>query len=101
MIRERTPDTDPDAIGIEALKFIASHQDLIDRFVEVTGVDVSQLRQAAAQPGFFVGVLDFILANEADVLDLASQLAMRPEGIGKARNLLAKRDGIQPEDYLS
>lgn len=99
MLRERSEIVDPEAIAVDALRFIASHEDLTNRFVDVTGVDISHVREAAGQHGFLVGVLDFFLANEADVVDVASQLAMRPEGIGQARNMLARRDGIQLEDY--
>jgi len=101
MLREPKLVLDADQIGIDALTFIASHEDLLNRFVDVTGFDASQLRAQAARPEFFVGVLDFILANEPDVLDLASQLALPPTAIGKARNQLAKKAGIPLEDFPS
>ncbi|WP_152048489.1 DUF3572 family protein [Aureimonas psammosilenae] len=99
MIREREPVIDAPEIGVQALTFIASHQDLIDKFVEVTGFAIGDLRRLATQPSFFVAVLDFFLAHEPDLLDLASQLHVRPETIGWARNALAKQAGIAPEDF--
>ncbi|GGD87880.1 hypothetical protein GCM10011390_03300 [Aureimonas endophytica] len=95
MIREREPVLDAKEIGIQALTFIASHQDLIDRFVDVTGFAIGDLRRLATQPTFFVAVLDFFLAHEPDVIDLASQLHVRPEAIGRARNMLAKKAGVE------
>jgi hypothetical protein len=58
MLREPKPILDADQIGIDALTFIASHKDLLNRFVDLTGFDASQLCAQAARPEFFVGVLD-------------------------------------------
>jgi hypothetical protein len=99
MLREPKLNLDADQIGIDALTFISSHEDLLSRLVDVTGFDASQIRTQAARPEFFVGVLDFILANEPDVLDLANQLALPPTAIGRARNALAKQVGISLEDF--
>ncbi len=99
MIREREPVLDADGVAIDALAFIASHQDLIDRFVDVTGFDVSQLRESASRPEFFVAVMDFFLAHEPDLLDLASQLHVQPGATGRARNELARKAGIALEDF--
>ena len=63
MLREPKTVYDADQIGLDTLKFIASHEDLIQRFVDLTGFDPSRLRQEAARPGFFVDVLDFILGH--------------------------------------
>jgi hypothetical protein len=59
---------DADQIAIDALGYIASEPDLMQRFLDLTGIEADGIRQAAGQPSFFVGVLDFLLANENDVV---------------------------------
>ncbi len=94
MIRDRDPVLDADEIGIQALMFVASHDDLMRRFLDLSGLKADQVRAAAAEPAFFVGLFDFILGREDDVLDLASQLHIQPSAIGRARNQLAKAAGV-------
>ncbi|GGE00248.1 hypothetical protein GCM10011390_18820 [Aureimonas endophytica] len=98
MIRDRDPVLDADEIGIQALMFVASHDDLMNRFLDLSGLQADGVRAAAADPSFFVSLLDFILAREEDVIDLASQLRVRPQLIGQARNVLAKATGLDLVD---
>lgn len=90
---------DGQRLAIDALAFIASHEDLTQRFLEFTGLEAGQLRAEAENPAFLVGVLDFILANEKDVIDFASVVAIEPRQIGVRRNALAVSVGIPGEDY--
>lgn len=94
MIRDRDPVLDADEIGIQALMFVASHDDLMRRFLDLSGLAADQVRAAAADPVFFVSLFDFILGREDDVLDLANQLHLQPSAIGRARNQLAKAAGV-------
>ena len=48
MLREPKPTFDADQIGIDTLKFIASHEDLMQRFIDLTGFDAATLRAEAA-----------------------------------------------------
>ena len=94
MIREgRRPvgsGKDAETIGVEALSFMASNPEVLQRFLDVTGMEAGQLRSAAARPSFFVGLLDFILAHEPTVLDFAGAAGLDPAEIGMARERLAK-----------
>lgn len=94
MIREGRrpvgPGKDAETIGVEALSFMASNPEVLQRFLDVTGMEVGQLRSAASRPNFFVGLLDFILAHEPTVLDFAGAAGLDPAEIGMARERLAK-----------
>lgn len=79
---------DAETIGVEALGFLASEPELLQRFLDVTGMEAGQLREAAAKPSFFVGLLDFILAHEPTVLDFAAASGLDPMEIGMARGVL-------------
>ncbi|WP_155897512.1 DUF3572 domain-containing protein [Aureimonas ureilytica] len=80
---------DAETIGVEALSFMASNPEVLRRFLDVTGMEARQLREAASKPSFFVGLLDFILAHEPTVLDFAAAAELDPAEIGMARERLA------------
>ncbi len=79
---------DADQIAIDALGYIASEPELMQRFLDLTGIEADGIRQAAAQPGFFVGVLDFLLANENDVVDFSHATGTPLEAVQIARDKL-------------
>lgn len=80
------------ALAIKALGFIASDPTLLPRFLAITGIDASQIRAAASQPGFLAGVLQFILAHEPTLLQFAAQAEIDPSDIGRACNALPNGD---------
>ena len=53
-----------ESIAIAALGWLASERELFERFCAVSGIDPSEIRTAAAEPGFLAGVLQFIAAHE-------------------------------------
>lgn len=79
---------DADQVAIDVLGYIASEPDLMKRFLDLTGIEADGIREAAGQPGFFVGVLDFLLANERDVEDFHYRAGTPPETLGTAREKL-------------
>ena len=79
-----------EALAIGALSFIAGDDELMTRFVSLTGLDVSDLRKAASEPGFLVGVLDFLAGHDPDLIAFADAADVAPESIVKARHTLAK-----------
>ncbi len=88
MIRERQPSIDPEVMGIAALQFLSSDDDLMMRFLALSGLRADELRAAAYQPGFLVGVLDFILAHEPTVMAFAEHATVSPDQIQRARTAL-------------
>ena len=79
-------------IAIGALAHVASDEALLTRFVSVTGIAPSDMRAAAGEPGFLVGVLDFLLGHEPDVLDFAAGFGVPPEDIARAHAALLGGD---------
>ena len=80
---------DAETIGVEALGFMASNPEVLRRFLDVSGMEAGQLREAVSKPSFFVGLLDFVLAHEPTVLDFATAAELDPAEIGIARERLA------------
>lgn len=75
-------------IGVKALRFIAADDVQLHRFLGMTGLDVGQLRAAAADPAFFAGLLDFVLDHEPTLLAFAAGAGIAPESVRAARERL-------------
>ena len=83
---------DAEAVAIAGLARIASDDHLMGRFSSLTGIAANDMREAAAQAGFLVGVLDFYLAHEPDLLAWCESEGWAPDTIIKARIALAPND---------
>ena len=81
------------AIGIQALEFLAADPVQLHRFLELSGLDVGQLRRAAAKPAFFAGLLDFLLGHEPTLIAFAAQAGLSPGAVGAARETLGDAFG--------
>ncbi len=75
-------------LAIGALAFLASQPETLGRFLQLTGIAPANLRSAAAEPGFLAGVLDYLLTNEALLVDYAHDAGLAPEEIARARAAL-------------
>jgi len=85
-----------ESLAIEALGFIAGNDELLQKFLALTGIGRHDLRQAAAQAGFFAGVLNFLCANEADLLNFCISVNIQPEQVNEALAVLP--GGYQEEN---
>ncbi|WAJ31185.1 DUF3572 domain-containing protein [Antarcticirhabdus aurantiaca] len=88
-LKKASAGVDAQAVGIEALNFIAEDPKLFQRFLDLSGLEVGQLRAEAAKPAFFVGLLDFILAYEPTTMDFANRAGLDPAAVQVARDKLA------------
>ena len=79
-------------VAIQALGHIASDGELLSRFMAVTGVEPGDLRALAQERAFLVAVLDFLAANEPDLVAFAAALGRDPERVVEARHRLAGAD---------
>ena len=75
-------------VAIGALAYIAGEPVLLDRFLALTGIEAAAIRQAAAQPGFLAGVLQFIAAHEPTLMAFAEARSIPPEDVLKAMRAL-------------
>lgn len=78
-----------EATAISALGFIAGDAELLPRFLAITGIEAASIREAAREPGFLAGVLDFLLAHEPSLMRFASETATDPASVAEARRALA------------
>lgn len=77
-----------EAIGLEALGFLAEDSQRLDRFLSLTGIDPSALRSAADAPSTLIAVMDHLLSDESLLLVFAASRGFRPDDIAPARDLI-------------
>jgi hypothetical protein len=86
--QNQTLGPDAETIAIKALSFLAGRPEELGRFLALTGIDPSSLRQSAAEPGFLGGVLDFLLQDEPLMMVFAEAEGIAPAAIASARHHL-------------
>lgn len=85
---ERANEDHASTLAIEALSFVASDTVLFNRFLRLTGLELENLREAASEPAFLAGVLDFVIEDEATLNDFAAHAGIRPQDVAAARRSL-------------
>jgi hypothetical protein len=81
-----------ETIAIEALGFVAADPELLPRFLAITGIEAQAIRQAAREPGFLAGVLQFILAHEPTLLKFSEASGLAPATVAGALRRLPLGD---------
>jgi hypothetical protein len=76
-------------MAVAALTFIAQDGERLGRFLTLSGLDPGNLREAAAEPGFLVGVLDYLSSDEPLLLAFAANFQIDPTAIATAQRLLS------------
>jgi len=81
-----------ESLALKGFLRLAADDDLLMRFSALTGILPNDMRDAAGDPEFLVGVLDFFLSHEPDLLEWAEADTLNPEDIVSARMTLAPND---------
>jgi hypothetical protein len=79
---------DAQTIALKAIAFVAADEDLLPRFVALTGCGMDDIRARIGDPAFLGGVLDFILADEPTLLAFTEAEQLAPETPMAARHKL-------------
>ncbi len=86
-LRLSTPESGK-ALAIAALTFLAADGARLERFLSVTGLGPHNLRQAAADPGFYGSVLGYLAADEPLLMAFAANAGHAPEEVVRALRAL-------------
>ncbi len=97
-MKSSTP-ADPEGLAIAALLFIAAETETLSRFLELTGIDPSDVRAAAQDKRFLLAVLDFLMADEPLLLAFAASEGLKPETVVAAHRKLHKAADPAHEAY--
>jgi hypothetical protein len=84
----KIPLPDPETLALQALAYIASEDDRLQRFLSLTGIEPGSLRGLAQDPAGLGAVLDYMLGWEPLLLEFAAAAHLPPEGIAAARRKL-------------
>jgi hypothetical protein len=89
--RKASSGLDPDLIAIQALTYLAREPDRAERFFALSGLVPGDLRSAAADPAFLLGVMDYLVGDEPLLLLFAEGAGLTPEDVVAAHDALLRR----------
>lgn len=88
MLRDRASSADPAVLALQALAHVAGDEAMGPRFLALTGMDVAELRANADQPATLVALLDYLMANEPDLVATAEAIGVKPDQLAGAARAL-------------
>ncbi len=88
MLRDRPSPSDPAVLALQALAQVAGDENMGPRFLALTGMDVAELRAKAGEPATLVALLDYLMANEPDLVATAEAIGVTPEQLAGAARAL-------------
>lgn len=88
MLRDKSTSADPAVLALQALAHVAGDEDMGPRFLALTGMDADALRAKAGQPETLMALLDFLMANEHDLVATAAAIGVKPEQLALAARAL-------------
>jgi hypothetical protein len=77
-------------LAVQALAFIGEEPRRLAAFLQSSGLAIEQIRDAAQEPGFLVGVLEHMLGDESLLLAFAASAGADPAAIEHARAALTR-----------
>ena len=80
---------DAQLLAAKGLIFIANDQEMLGRFVSLTGLAPNDIRVAAGEPEFLAGVLSFLMDHEAVLLAFAASVGISPRHVADAHLALS------------
>ena len=77
-----------EAVAVQALGFLAEDGSRLERFLALSGLNASEIRAAATEPGFLTGVLDHVVSDDRVLMAFAEDSGLTPADIEKAHAAL-------------
>jgi Protein of unknown function (DUF3572) len=88
VLRDKPSSADPAVLALQALAHVAGDEDMGPRFLALTGMDVAELRAKADSPATLMALLDYLMANEHDLVATADAIGVKPEALALAARKL-------------
>jgi hypothetical protein len=85
-----------ETLALKAMAFIAADERRLSAFVALSGSGLDDLRTRADDPEMLAAVLDFLLSDEAVLLEFCDQEGLDPTEPGRARRQLP---GAEYDDF--
>lgn len=84
---KNTPEiSNAEELAIAILSFLASDFDQLQRFLSLTGLDPSTLREIATDREFLIAILEYIMTDEALLISFSEHAQISPFNVAKARD---------------
>ena len=83
-MRQPDPDEDAGTIALRALVWTLAVPERSQRLLAVTGVEPRDLRARINDPALLAACLQFLEANEADLVECADDLGVPPAALARA-----------------
>ncbi|QFT96708.1 hypothetical protein FIU85_05295 [Roseovarius sp. THAF8] len=77
-----------ETIALKALTWIAGHENLLDVFMGAAGAGRDDLLTGAQDPDFLASLLDFLLMDDAWIMEFSEAANVPPEAVVEARAAL-------------
>jgi hypothetical protein len=77
----------PEALALRATGFVMSQRLALDSFVTNAGLSAAELDRRPIEPRHLAAVLDFLIADEAMLLEFARRVGVPPEAAYEARRM--------------
>lgn len=85
-----TPATqEAEATAVAILGWLAGEPELLARFLALTGVSPSEVRDAIGDPGFLAGLVDFLMGHEPTLLAFSAATGVQPDAVVRAHEILS------------
>ena len=75
-------------IALQALSYLLGDEDVLQRFMDLSGVDPSDLRARPDDPAMLAGALDFFLGFEPQLLQMCEAMDLSADLPAQARRCL-------------
>jgi len=79
-------------LALKALTYLASLDEMMDRFSGLTGMAQGDIVERAGDPEMLAGILDFYLSDEALLTEFCDAFEIDPEAPARARAALPGGD---------
>ena len=87
--KDTTVAQDAEATAVAILGWLAGEPDLLSRFLALTGVAPTEVRNAVNDPGFLAGLVDFLMSHEPTLLAFSAATGVTPEAVVHAHAVLS------------
>ena len=80
--------------AIDVLTWLAGEPEMMGRFLALTGLRIDNLRKSAGEPGFYLGLLDFLMNHEPTLIAYCEATGTKPATVARAHRTLAGPSGL-------
>lgn len=87
--KTKAPAAHADEIAVSILSWLGNEPDLFNRFLSLSGLDLSDLRAFSRSPAFNVALMEFIMAHEPTLMAFCAHSGYAPETVSAAWQRLA------------